>query len=202
MFEIKPRGASHPHMPMPLLDGYQTNTDIETIIDPAGSLMSASDMWDPGQERLGPYFLPPFQRPPSWTDAQKERFIESALLGIGLGSIVVVDAMNLAMQPNGRFPAVDRHLLDGQQRIRALLDYRHGRLTVLRGTPCEHRWDDLTEIERRKFRNIQIGVVKIQTDDPALCREIYNRMNFGGTAHTAAQMAGAEAQPGTTTGGV
>ena len=189
MFRIEPRGGSHPHLPVPLLDGVQTTTDLETIVDPSASLTEASAMWDPGQERLGPYFLPDFQRPPEWTDAQKERFVESALLGIGLGSIVVVDAMNLGMQPNGRFASVDRHLLDGQQRIRALLDYRHGRLTALRGTPCEHRWDDLTEVERRRFWRIQIGVLKIQTTDVGLCREIYNRMNYGGTPHREDQMA-------------
>ena len=189
MFEIRPRGGNHPHLPVQLLDGIQTTTDLETIIDPSGSLTRDSDMWDPGQERLGPFFLPTFQRPPTWSDAQKERFIESALLGIGLGSLVVVDAMNLEMQDNGRFCAVDRHLLDGQQRVRALLDYREGRLTVFRGSACEHGWDDLTEIERRRFRRIQIGIMKIQTADVDMCREIYDRMNFGGTAHTDDQRA-------------
>lgn len=190
MFEIRSRGGNNPHLPVQLLDGHQTTTDLETLIDPSGSLETSRHMWDPDQERLGPYFLPRFQRPPRWTEDQKERFVESALLGIGLGSLVIVDAMNLEMQDNGRFASVDRHLLDGQQRVRALLDYRAGRVTVFRGTECEHRWDDLNEIERRRFRRIQIGILKIQTTDVEYCLEVYRRMNFGGTPHLESERPG------------
>lgn len=187
-FEITPREARTPHLPMPLLDGSHSSIDLESIVEPRRH-EDYDHMWEPDQEMVGSYFLPPFQRPAVWTDAQKERFVESAHLGIPLGSIVIVDAMNLPMPGPERYAATDRWLIDGQQRCRALIDYRNDAITVLRGTPCEHRWSDLTERERRRFHRIQIGVIRIETDDVGHCREIYDRMNFGGTAHTQDQRA-------------
>lgn len=181
-FRIASRGGQHPHLPVQLLEGNHTSMDLERILSP-GMDAEDSDMWDPGQERLGGYFLPPFQRGPRWTQEQKERFVESALLGVGLGTIVVVDAINCPMQNDDRFAATDRWLLDGRQRCSALRDYGAGLVTVFRGTECEHRWDDLNTVERRRFNRLQIGVMKIQTDDVAYCREIYNRLNYGGTPH-------------------
>lgn len=188
-FEIRPRGGQYPYLPQQLMDASQTSTDIEMITDPSASLIERSDMWDPGQQRMGAYFIPPFQRPLVWTEAQKERLVESALLGVSIGTIVVVDAMNCPMQTPERFAATDRWLLDGQQRCSALIDYREDRLTVFRGTDCEHRWSDLTQNERRRFWRTQIGVLKVQTDDVAYCREVYDRLAFGGTPHLPEQKA-------------
>ena len=187
-FVITPRMAPHLHLPVPLMDRNHTSTDIEMIMDPKDRSSSAH-MWDPDQKKLAGYFLPPFQRPPVWTDTQKIRFIESAHLGITLGSIVVVDALNMRMQDNGRFAGTDRWLLDGQQRVSALLAYRNNEITVFAGTACEHRWSDLSEIEQRRIQHVQIGIIKVMTDDPEYCREIYDRLNFGGTAHTEDQRA-------------
>ncbi|MFZ3482076.1 DUF262 domain-containing protein [Sphingomonas sp. 3-13AW] len=187
-FTIRSRGGNHPHFPVRLLHGNQSSTDLEAIIEPAAN-RDGDHFWDQSQARAGPWFLPPFQRPAVWTDLQKERFVESALLGISLGSLVVVDALHCPMPSNDRFAATDRWLLDGQQRVSALLAYRADEISVFRGTECEHRWSDLGEIERRKFWYIQIGIVKIETDDPDYCREIYDRLNFGGTPHTVGQRA-------------
>lgn len=188
-FKIRSRGERHPHLPMQLMEATQTTADLEMITDPSASLVNMGDMWDPDQPRLGGYFIPPFQRPLVWTTEQKERLVESALLGISIGTIVVVDAMNCPMQNPDRFAATDRWLLDGQQRCAALLDYREDRLTIFRGTECEHRWSDLTEIERRRFWRTQIGVLKVQTDDVEYCKEVYDRLAFGGTDHTDDQRA-------------
>ncbi len=188
-FKIEPGDERYPHLPEPLMRGMQTSMDLEMIIDPPQSLVDKSDMWEPGQAQIGGYFLPPFQRPLVWSETQKERLVESALLGISIGTIVVVDAMNCPMPQEERFAATDRWLLDGQQRCAALIDYRNDKIRVFRGTPCEHGWSDLNTNERRRFWHIQIGVVKIQTDDPAYCREIYDRLNFGGTIHIEDQRA-------------
>jgi hypothetical protein len=187
-FTIRSRGEPHAHFPLQLLDGRNTTTDLEMIVDPM-SRTADDSFWDQTQPRMGPWFLPPFQRPAVWTVEQKERFVESALLGVSLGSLVVVDALNCPMPSPDRFPATDRWLLDGQQRVSALLAYRADEITIFRGTECEHRWSDLSLVERRKFWHIQIGLVKVTTVDPQYCREIYDRLNFGGTAHTEDQRA-------------
>lgn len=197
-FTIRSRGGLHPHFPVQLIDGHQTTTDLESIVDPIHKSIS-DGYWDQSQPRAGPWFLPPFQRPPVWSDQQKIRFVESAFLGISLGSLVIVDALHCPMPAADRFAATDRWLLDGQQRVSALLAYRHDKITVFQGTGVEHRWSDLGEIERRRFHHIQIGLVKVQTDDPTYCREIYDRLNFGGTVHTEghrAIMNAAELPPG------
>lgn len=192
-FEIRPRGDMHPHLPVQIMDGMQTSTDIEVLTDPSSSRrVENDDMWEPGQRRIGGYFLPPFQRPLEWTTEQKERLVESALLGISIGSIVVVDAINCPMPSPDRFARTDRWLIDGQQRCNALIEYRQNNLTVFRGTQCEHRWEDLTVHEQRRFWRTQIGVIKVRTDDVAYCAELYNRLNFGGTAHREDQRAKVE----------
>ena len=190
-FSIAPISDERPHLPVPVMQGNQTSIGLEAITDPSSSTLKYREMWDPDQPHIGPYFLPPFQRPAVWTDEQKIRLVESVLLGISIGSIVVVDAMNLPMQGENRerFATTDRWLIDGQQRCNALLDYRASKITVFAGTPCEHRFEDLNEIERRRFRNMQIGLIKIETDDIEYCKELYDRLNFGGTAHTQDQRA-------------
>lgn len=187
-FIIRSRGESHPHFPVQLIDGHQTTTDLESIIDPIRKSID-DGYWDQTQPKVGPWFLPPFQRSLAWNERQKIRFVESALLGVSLGSLVVVDAINCPMPARDRFAITDRWLLDGQQRVSALLAYRADEISIFQGSECEHRWSDLGLIERRRFSHIQIGLMKVQTDDADYCREVYNRLNFGGTAHTEDQRA-------------
>jgi hypothetical protein len=184
-FTVRSRGGNYPHMPVELLDGLHTTMDIQQIIEPSRTLDEDAHMWDPGQTRIGCFFLPPFQRDVVWTASQQERFVESALLGLGLGTIVVVDAINCPMQSRDRFAATDRWLLDGLQRCTALGAYRRDEIAVFRGTECEHRWSDLTTNERRRISRLQIGVMKIRTEDVDKCLEIYRRLAFGGTPHAA-----------------
>ena len=106
------------------------------------------------------------------------------LLGVSLGDIVVVDAMNEPMQSPERYASTDRWLLDGQQRITALLAYRRDAVEPFAGTACAHRWSDLNVAEQRRVWRTQIGIYRVRTSDPAYAREIYRRMNFGGTPHT------------------
>lgn len=188
-FAIRSRGGIHPHLPVPLLDGMQTTTDLELIMEPQDSTTRYAHMFEPGQARLGGFFLPPFQRPLVWSDEQKVRFVESALLGVSLGTIVVVDASSEPMRGPEMFARTDKWLLDGQQRISALLAYRNDEIEPFAGTECAHRWSDLDVVEKRRVWHVQIGVYKIRTSDEAYCREIYNRMNFGGVAHAEDQRA-------------
>lgn len=124
----------------------------------------------PGERALGRFILPPFQRPPVWTQDQKEALIESIYIGMPIGAIVWNQT---------RFDApTDRWLLDGQQRVTAILGFLAGEVAV-RG----HRYPDLPEIDQRHFRRIGIPVVETSIDSPVLCREVYERLVYGGTPH-------------------
>lgn len=45
-----------------------------------------------GERRLAGFILPPFQRPPVWTEEQKVRLIESIWDGIPTGSYVLTSS--------------------------------------------------------------------------------------------------------------
>src|SRR3546814_14998333 len=98
------------------------------------------------------------------------------------------DALNLPMV-DGRFDPTDRWLIDGQQRCNALWSYVNDEFPIFVGTEHEHRWSDLNIVEQRFFRHIQIGYTKLQSNDENHLRMVYDRLNFGGVAHTDDQRA-------------
>lgn len=145
------------------------------------------NLFEPGQETLAHFYLPPFQRPPVWTDEQSARLIESLHLGISIGGIVVSGAGRI--QANGRFAHTADWLIDGQQRLRAITRYLADDLVVFVGTPHEHRYSDLDRPQQRHFEDKPIGYTEIDEFDEHALRLIYDRLNFGGTAHTEDQRA-------------
>ena len=188
-FKITSVSQNQPRIPKALLDGYASTRSLDDIFESRAATPEKDDMWDTGQTKIGRFFLAPFQRPAVWTKDQKVRLVESMLLGISIGSIVVVDALNMKMQNPNLFAKTDRWLIDGQQRLTAIQDYLKDDLTVFEGTECEHKFSDLNEIELRKIYQINISVIRIHTIDEQLCRVIYDRLNFGGTPHTENQRA-------------
>lgn len=118
---------------------------------------------------LGPYILPPFQRPSVWTIEQKVRLIESLYLGLPVGSLVWNQA------PFDGPP--DRWLLDGQQRLTAIFEYVAGEFEVY-----GMRFPDMLA-DKAKFLRLSLPMIETNITDPALCREVYNRLVYGGTVH-------------------
>lgn len=123
-----------------------------------------------GERRLGWFTLPPFQRPEVWTQAQKVRFIESIWAGLPLGSYIYNRTA-----PGRPF---DNWLLDGQQRITAILDY------VGDGFPVSgFLWSGLTEIDQRQFKMTPMACMETCITEEAKLREVYDRLAYGGTPH-------------------
>ena len=141
-----------------------------------------------GYEKVGAYFVPPFQRPAVWSPEQQRRLVESLHLNISIGSIVVTGS-NDADPVTGRAAITCELLIDGQQRLRALTAYMHSGLRIFLGTPYEHCWDELDVTQQRLFRSKPVGYIEIEEGDMETLRELYNRLNFGGTAHTEDQRA-------------
>lgn len=149
-------------MPEDLLRGTRTNMPLMTLARYATTLDG---------ELLG-FRLPPFQRPPVWSKAQKIRFIESAWLGFSLGEVVITQT--------GASDEFDRLVIDGQQRLTALRDYLADEFPVLGS-----RWSEVGEYDRRRFSmTVTIGIVWLSRGlEWEFLRDLYIRMNYGGTAH-------------------
>lgn len=125
-----------------------------------------------GERALGWFVLPPFQRPPLWTEAQKVRFIESAWGGLPIGAFVV----NRPNSYNSRF---DNWLLDGQQRVTAVLEYVADAFPV-----GGYLWSELTEIDHRQWdMGVSFPCMETKIENEAELREIYDRLAYGGTPH-------------------
>lgn len=123
-----------------------------------------------GERALGAFILPPFQRPSVWTETQQVRLIESLYMGMPIGALVV-NSTSYGQDCDG-------WLLDGQQRLTTVLAYVASRFAV-RGL----YWNDLTERETRQFLRISLAVVQTGISDAGICREVYERLVYGGTPH-------------------
>lgn len=123
-----------------------------------------------GERQLGPYVLPPFQRPSVWSRAQQVRLLESLWDGLPIGSYVFnqTDTQSVC----------DGWLLDGQQRITSILAYVNDEFSVY-----GHLYSELSMPERRGFKMRPIGVLTTRIDNEDQCREVYERLAYGGTPH-------------------
>lgn len=135
----------------------------------------------PGEmEWLGCFVLPSFQRPPVWTKEQNVRFLESVWLGYDIGRYTVV-------QNDTKW---EDCLIDGQQRIRAILSYVNDEFPVKGENGKDYLYSEITDVDRRFFNNMVFprAVIREKYSEKEL-RDIYNRLNYGGTPHTEDQRA-------------
>jgi len=124
-----------------------------------------------GERRLGRFILPGFQRPSVWTLEQKVRLIESLWLSLPIGALVYNET-----SPDN---ACDEWLLDGQQRLAAIVEYLDGCFSVF-----GYRFNQLDEAEQRSFLLRPVSVLMTRIEDEAGCRDVYERLAYGGTAHS------------------
>lgn len=124
-----------------------------------------------GERQLGNFILPAFQRPAVWTQEQQIRFIESIWQRLPLGAYIV----NRVTAINSPF---DGLLLDGQQRITAIMAYVAGEFPVL-----GYRFADLSRNEQNEFGMIPMSYLETKLENMDHIREVYDRLAYGGTAH-------------------
>ena len=140
----------------------------QSMLQLAGSLPRLPELGE-GERRLGSFVLPRFQRGAAWTTAQRASLIASVYKGYPIGGGLIWN------QTEG---ACDRWLLDGQQRLSAILDYLAGAYPV-----CGHRFPYLPTREQAHFHRLNVAMVRTSIDDPAKCEELYDCIAFGGTPH-------------------
>ena len=155
-------------MPDPWFCGIASARSIAEITRPA--FVGDHRPLLPGERMLGSFILPAFQRPPVWTLDQQVRLIESIWSGLPIGSYVWNQTECLS--------ATDGWLLDGQQRITALLSYVAGDFAVF-----GHRYTDLERFEQRGFGNRPMASIETNIRTEAECRVVYDRLAYGGTPH-------------------
>lgn len=130
-----------------------------------------------GRRTVMGYVLPDWQRGLVWTKVQKVSFIESAWLGISIGTYTYNQA--------GIGSKSDHLLIDGQQRMSAIQDYLEDEFEVF---GC--KWSEVSERDERRWGMTTIFASYVtSTEDEDYLRGYYNLMNFGGTAHKESEQA-------------
>lgn len=125
-----------------------------------------------GERQLGWFVLPPFQRPPVWTQAQQIRFIESCWLGLPIGVFI----FNRTSAAEGPY---DNWLLDGQQRVGAVLSYMADEFPVF-----GYRFSELSDGDHRRWdMGVAFPCKVTNLNDIDALRDVYDRLAYGGTPH-------------------
>lgn len=123
------------------------------------------------------FILPEWQRGLVWNVGQKIAFIESAWLGVNIGTY--------AYNRSDIGSPLDNLLIDGQQRMNAIQCYLDDEFKVF-----GYRWSETTEIDKRVWAMTTIfGSYVTETEDEDYLRGYYDLTNFGGTAHAESQRA-------------
>lgn len=178
--------------PNKILHGSQKLWHLDFLYDQREQMEDpeAFDYIQPEQREkmLMGFVLPPFQRPLVWEEDRMIRFIESAVLGLHLGTWVHNNSLNEKwIKKDGKeySPYTDRWLIDGQQRLTALDLFWGDKFPVFGSY-----WSELSENEQRRFlSNTPFSGFETQIHNEKELKELYNRMNFGGVAHTEYQRA-------------
>lgn len=115
---------------------------------------------------------PKFQRRPIWKDAAKAYFIDTLLRGFP------VPAVHIRRTRVGGRPM--REVIDGQQRLRALLEFFEGQLKLTKSQDAP--WADkalqqLSPDELQRLQQFQFPVVEYEDVSDATVLEVFSRIN-------------------------
>lgn len=172
--ELLPK-ATGKVMPEKMYRGRSRATSIETIIDVNERYLARpEEQWQPKRMVLG-HPLPDWQRPHEWTEEQSISFIESAWLGLHIGTYVV-NARDY--DQDGKELPFSGALLDGQQRLTAIELYLNDEFKVF-----GYYWSQLCRSEQRKFEWCTFTSEEVDIWDEQELRGLSDRLAFGGTSH-------------------
>lgn len=125
---------------------------------------------------------PSFQRGAVWTLAQKRAWIESILADLPLPAIFI-NRFGTVGGGHEKYGFKDI-VIDGQQRIRALVAFMAGEFKV-----HGEKFTDQDEVFRRRFRmTVVTPVIYTTFDNEVDCAKLYLTLLTAGTAHTEAEL--------------
>lgn len=155
-------------MPMQRLALQNTNRPLDTV-----------SHW---HERDALILSPPYQRGDVWDETRQRNLIRSIVQGIPVASIILNDrSKNLQWGPDP-FP---QHLavIDGKQRIRAILKFLYGHLLVPGewfGVSGAVHFFELEKGAQRRFQNIPLAFSEASVGTVEEESLIFELVNFGG----------------------
>ena len=112
--------------------------------------------------------IPDFQRPLGWSKNQNIQFIESLVSDLPIGVYVLHESQDLN----------EYIVLDGQQRMSAIIDFVDGKFSVFGFT-----YPDCSIQDKRKFLHINFPHYLLRGLSHDEQKDCYLRMAYGGTAH-------------------
>jgi hypothetical protein len=118
-------------------------------------------------------FKPPFQRNPVWLHKHKAYLADTVLRGLPVPEIYLQAETDT--EGNTVYSIVD-----GQQRVRALLEFSHGDVTLIENySPGRdgQSWEDLTADEKRRFWDYKLQTREIFDASDADLRDLFRRLN-------------------------
>lgn len=158
-------------LPRPWFSASPMATTMAFVQDRSHSQKRMAELGE-GERQLGWFVLPPFQRPPVWSEAQKVRFIESAWNGLPIGAFVL-------NRPDDLTSPYYNWLLDGQQRVTAVLEYMADAFPVM-----GYSFSELGEVDLRRWdMSVSFPCMMTSLTDRDALFEIYDRLAYGGTPH-------------------
>jgi Protein of unknown function DUF262 len=127
-------------------------------------------------------FIPDYQRDMVWTPKQQSRFIESILIKLPVPFIFAAD-----VGQGDREGALE--IIDGSQRIRTLDNFVSNKLELVGLKKLTEavgmRFSDLSKPRQMRFKRTTVRVIELtEKADEDARREMFDRLNSGGTALT------------------
>ncbi len=162
-------------MPRPIDLGSARKFTIGNIALHYREFKEDSTGWPRAERMVLGYPLPVWQRQLKWTRDQQIRFLESAWIGIPIGFYVV---NKFDWEEDGAPHPMSGMLIDGQQRFYAFECYFNDEFPVF-----GHHWSDVTKADSRGLLNTSFPSYETSLETEEQARDLYNRLNFGGTAH-------------------
>jgi uncharacterized protein with ParB-like and HNH nuclease domain len=136
---------------------------------------------------------PEYQRGAVWTPSQKKRLVDSVLRGYPIPLIY----LHHIRQEAGKLVSERYEVIDGQQRINALFDFREGAFKLfdpdkdgaearfpdfIKREPCpwgRKSFDELPSELKEKLLNTSLRIVRIETHNPNEARDLFVRLQAG-----------------------
>jgi hypothetical protein len=128
---------------------------------------------------------PDYQRDHVWTQRQKELFVGHYLEGGLIPPIYVQRYEGPQHFPEGGLEgwlALPCEVIDGKQRLQALLDWIEGKIEAEVTCGDRIKWSDLDIVDKRGLPDVKVDLSRIDR------LRFYLRLNRGGSIHTDAEI--------------
>jgi len=117
---------------------------------------------------------PKYQRSNVWNDNAKSYFIDTVLRGMPIPPIFIRQTTNIHLAK------VLKEIIDGQQRLRTLIDFYNNKIFLLSahsGYETKKIYSELSDLEKEEFLSYDLPVQIVKTDKEEKIYEMFSRLN-------------------------